>query len=230
MRARAGTARDRGGGDRLGHDHAPDGLGAARPLRRGAGAGRRAQGHRPLALGDRRRRLHRRPLLLGQVARALPRISTLPYLAIEELGGLDLAADAAGNAADSTSPRWVGGHGAAVRAVRLRPRPGAGDAGADRGRDAGGLGTHAPRRGDPVGAAPDRCAANRRSARARVRHDRGGHAGAGDDPLHLRRRVLLARDLDRARVRGVRGADARARRARRAPPSSAPRGSWPGSR
>jgi hypothetical protein len=34
-------------------------------------------------------------------------ISTLPYLAIEELGGLDLAADAAGNAADSTSPRWV---------------------------------------------------------------------------------------------------------------------------
>jgi hypothetical protein len=34
-------------------------------------------------------------------------LSTLPYLAIEELGGLDLAADAAGNAAGANSPRWV---------------------------------------------------------------------------------------------------------------------------
>ena len=34
-------------------------------------------------------------------------ISTLPYLAIEELGGFDLAADAARNAAESTSPRWI---------------------------------------------------------------------------------------------------------------------------
>ena len=34
-------------------------------------------------------------------------LATLPYLAIEELGGLDLARDAAANAAEATSPRWV---------------------------------------------------------------------------------------------------------------------------
>jgi hypothetical protein len=34
-------------------------------------------------------------------------LSTLPYLAIEGLGGLDLAADAAANAAGAGSPRWT---------------------------------------------------------------------------------------------------------------------------
>jgi hypothetical protein len=34
-------------------------------------------------------------------------LSTLPYLAIEELGGLDLARDAADNASEASSPRWI---------------------------------------------------------------------------------------------------------------------------
>ena len=34
-------------------------------------------------------------------------LSTLPYLAIEGMGGLDLAADAAANAAGASSPRWI---------------------------------------------------------------------------------------------------------------------------
>ena len=62
-------ARDRRARDRLGGGDPHDGLGPARPFRRGPGARGRASDDRPLALGDRRRRLDRRPLLLGQVAR-----------------------------------------------------------------------------------------------------------------------------------------------------------------
>jgi hypothetical protein len=34
-------------------------------------------------------------------------VSALPYLAIEELGGLEVARDAAANASEATSPRWI---------------------------------------------------------------------------------------------------------------------------
>ena len=162
---------------------------------------------RPLALGDRGRCLDRRPLLLGQVARDGGDLHPALHADRRHRRQASSPPTPPTRPRGPTEPRWVPNDGPpyasygydAARAQRVEV--------ADRGRDSRRLGPDAVR-----GGRARRCCLlllrppRRRPPRAGLRDGRRDHARPRDDPDGLRRRVLLARDLDDARVRGLRRA------------------------
>ena len=140
----------------------------------------------------------------------VPALSLPVFLLIDTEPGRDLNQAAVENAREPKYPRWQPQGEVPLENFGYDPGARGGLRGPDRAERPDDLVPGPDRRGDPGGAAALRGALGRRQDRARLRDRRRDHAGARHDRRHLRRRVLLARDRRRARLRRLPRPDARA--------------------